>query len=102
VPPPLGIGWRTEATMGGCDLLTYFSGPGRFFAGGMAPLLVWGLVIVFLVYLAAKLIGVLGSGRAKESRDRADSLDILNLRFARGEISRDEYLKMRELLEQSR
>ncbi|HYR02816.1 MAG TPA: SHOCT domain-containing protein [Syntrophobacteria bacterium] len=68
----------------------------------MASLLVWGLVILFFVYLAAKLLGVLGSGRARESRDRADSLDILNLRFARGEISRDEYLKMRELLEQSR
>ena len=88
--------------MGGCDFLTYVSGPGGFFAGGMAPLSAWGLVIVFVVYLAAKLIGVLGSGRARESKDRADSLDILNLRFARGEISREEYLKMRELLEQSR
>ena len=88
--------------MGGCDFLTYVSGQGRFFAGGMAPLLVWGLVIVCLVYVAATLIGVLGSGRARESRDRADSLDILNLRFARGEISREEYLKMRELLEQAR
>ena len=98
MPPPLGIGWRTEATMGGCEFLTYFSGPGGFFAGGMAPLSAWGLVIVFVVYLAAKLIGVLGSGRARESKDRADSLDILNLRFARGEISREEYLeKKREI-----
>jgi putative membrane protein len=87
--------------MGGCDFLTYFSGPGGFFAGGMAPFLVWGLVIVFLVYLAVKLFGGMTTSRAGGKKDKDDSLEILNMRFARGEISREEYLKMRELLGQS-
>lgn len=87
--------------MQGCEFLSYFPGLGGFFPGGIVHVLLWGLIILVLVYLAGKLIGAISSDRVRENRDRVDSLSILKMRFARGEISREDYLRMREILEQS-
>jgi len=84
-----------------CDFFPYLSGLGTFFPWGVLHLLVWGVFILLVIWLAVKLFGALTTGRARGKRDKADSLDILNLRFARGEIGREDYLKMRELLKQS-
>lgn len=88
--------------MWGCNYSPFGGGWwGGIFPGNMWTLLLWGLIIVLLVYLATRLLrsGTNHSGHA--SRDREDSLSILKTRLARGEISIAEYTKMKQVLSQS-
>ncbi|HKB60858.1 MAG TPA: SHOCT domain-containing protein [Gallionellaceae bacterium] len=55
---------------------------------GFGMLLFWGLVIVVLIILLGNLWGPRGS--ATPSREKS-ALDILNERYARGEIEQEEY-----------
>lgn len=48
------------------------------------------IVLILALKYRAKNVGA--------TRDRNDSLSILSARFARGEISRDEFVKMKRLL----
>jgi len=66
--------------------------------------LFWGLGAALL--LAAVLVGVfflLGFRKAERTRraDREDSLDIIKVRLAKGEIDQEAYLAMKKILEQS-
>jgi putative membrane protein len=91
---------------------------------GILPVLMWGLgigympgmmgmmwygwwfmpliSIMFLVLIALGayylITELAGQGRS-EPRDRGRALEILKERYARGEITREEYMKMREELE---
>jgi putative membrane protein len=60
--------------------------------GGMSMWVLWILIVVALVWLAASA--------ARRNRDAAQrgktALEILEERYARGEIDRDEYLQKRE------
>jgi len=87
--------------MWGCNYFPYFSWVSRIFPGGIFSILLWGLIILLLVLLAIKLFGTFRSGRAGQNRDRYDSLEILKMRYARGEMSNEEYLKMKDVLLQS-
>jgi putative membrane protein len=74
----------------------WHTGPGMLFGG-----LIWILFVVLAVALAARFFR--GSwhdgGRAEP---RASGLDVLNERYARGEIGRDEYLqKKRDITERA-
>jgi len=68
-----------------------FMGFGPF--GGLLGL----LLFIFLIYLIAKLIQSVFS-KSNSRSDRQDSLTILKNRFAKGEISQEEYNRMREIL----
>lgn len=65
--------------------------------GGMwLWMLVWGLVLIALIAAVAFVAVRLGSG----GRDRGDgALRELEMRYARGELDREEYLQRREDLE---
>jgi putative membrane protein len=78
-----------------------FSWMGRFFPGGIISMLIWALIILALVYLAIKLFRALTSEQTEQNRDRFDSLEILKMRYARGEIGQEDYLTMKETLKQS-
>lgn len=70
---------------------SWFSGPGLFFHGPLGfivSLLFWGLV----VFLVIKLFRMLFSG---EESSLTTHLDILKERYARGEINKDEYHRMK-------
>lgn len=58
----------------------------------------WLFMILFLVVIVAVLIGLfryLGSGHPMGPMQGRTALDILNERYARGEIDRDEYQQKR-------
>jgi putative membrane protein len=74
---------------------------GSFFPGGIVSMLIWALIILAFVYLAIKLFRALTSEKIKQNRDNFDSFEILKMRYARGEISHEEYLTMKETLRQS-
>jgi uncharacterized membrane protein len=74
---------------------------GSFFPGGIVSMLIWVLIILAFVYFAIRLFRVLTSQQTKQNRDDFDSFEILKMRYARGEISHEDYLTMKETLKQS-
>jgi len=74
---------------------------GSFFSGGIVSMLIWVLIILALVYLGMKLFRALNLEQTKQNRDNFDSFEILKMRYARGELSHDEYVRMKKTLEQS-
>ena len=61
--------------------------------GGLAMLAFWGALIVGVVLLAR------GLGGGRRGRWHLSPTDILKRRYAKGEITRDEYEQMRKELE---
>ena len=72
-------------------------GSGYMWGGGLFSMLFWGVIIILLILLGAKLVHML---RPKNGGgvDREHSLRILQERFASGEIQREEYMHMKETL----
>ena len=87
--------------MGGCDYLPFSSWMGGGFGGVIFSLLFWGLIILVLVFLAIKLFGSIKSNKTSPFRDKNDSLEILQMRYANGEINQEQYNKMKGVLLQS-
>jgi len=82
----------------GCDYFPYFSWSGRFFSGGLLSTILWALILLIVVLLVMELFRFLRSRNAGLKRDREDSLNILKSRYARGELNRAQYLKMKGTL----
>ncbi|MBW2107752.1 MAG: SHOCT domain-containing protein [Deltaproteobacteria bacterium] len=80
-----------------CTLL-HFSRFTSFFPGGIVFALVWILILSAIVYVAARLFRTIRTCRSRINVIRADSLEILKTRYARGEISSQEYMKMKDVL----
>ena len=85
--------------MMGCDYLPFSSWMGGGYAGGIFSLLLWGLIILVLVFLAIKLFGSVKSSKSGPFRDKNDSLEILQMRYANGEINQEQYAKMKSILQ---
>lgn len=65
---------------------------------GMVWMIVFWVAILAVVYL---IVRSLGSSEARAGRAR-DAMEILDERFARGEISEEEYTSRRRVLEVTR
>jgi len=86
------------------NTMGYGAGLG-FGAGGWLALLGCALLILGVVVLIAWLIGRLGSSAQYPAPPRPvgqDAQEILRLRFARGEISKDDYLATKQTLDGDR
>ena len=85
--------------MWGCNLNGNIPFLGYFFSHGLFSLLIWGVILALVVVLISK---VLGKRSVKGSNhDQIDSLELLKIRFAKGEIDKDEFLRMKKILSQS-
>jgi putative membrane protein len=85
--------------MWGCDYLPIgVSWRGGFFPGSFGHLLIWVLVILLLAFLAIRIFKSQTHNSPGSSLDRIDSLAILKSRFASGEISQEEFVKMKQIL----
>jgi putative membrane protein len=60
---------------------------GMGFGGGIFMILFWILIILGVVYLLKVLLG----GRSEAGKQRETARDILEKRFARGEILKEEF-----------
>lgn len=68
--------------------------------GFLGMIFIWGLLILGSVWLIKALFsGGINQPREKPEQDEK-AIDILNKRYARGEISREEYLEMNKDLKQ--
>jgi putative membrane protein len=84
--------------MWNCNLGVPFT-HGSFLGHGPFGLLLHILLAVVLIYVLIRIgRAIFARGGANENRDSSDSLEILRARFARGEISAEEYQRMREIL----
>lgn len=92
------------AIMWGCDYIPFLSGSswaGGFFPGGILYLLVWGLIVLLFIFAAVRIFKAITADKSVSYRDRIDSIAILKARFAKGEISSEEFHKMKQILSQS-
>jgi uncharacterized membrane protein len=74
--------------------------------GGFSPasvfsLVLWALVILLIVFLAMRIFRAQNHTPRGLAQDRFDSEAILKARFAKGEISEEEFVKMTEILSRS-
>ncbi|PIP38722.1 MAG: hypothetical protein COX19_11115 [Desulfobacterales bacterium CG23_combo_of_CG06-09_8_20_14_all_51_8] len=51
-----------------------------------------------LGYLILKFINLLKFNHESHTKDRNDSLEIIKMRFAKGDLSSEEYVRMRDIL----
>lgn len=72
---------------------------GMGLGGGLLMLLFWIVIILGIVALARWLWNSAPGGTDKSASERHRALDILDERYARGEIDEDEYQEKRRHLE---
>ena len=82
----------------------YDWGWGAWLVMSVGMVLFWGLVIAGIVVLVRYLSGTGQGGPPASSPDpgRPSAQELLDERFARGEIDQDEYTRRRELLRAGR
>jgi putative membrane protein len=87
--------------MWGCNYLSLGQRwGGGFFPGSFGHLFIVVLVILLVAFLAIRIFKSQTHNSPRSSLDRIDSLTILKSRFARGEISEEEFIKMKQILSQ--
>ena len=69
-----------------------------FGGGGIFMILFWGLIILGVVYLAK---GLLGGGSTEEKKSES-AQEVLGKRFAKGEISKEEFEDAMEVLKRNK
>lgn len=69
------------------------NGMGGWF-GGIGMILFWGILILLVWYLIKQIGG--GGASGKGSTQSESALDILKKRYARGEISKEEFDRMKQ------
>jgi putative membrane protein len=85
--------------MWGCNYFPFSGGwSGGYFPGGIFSLLIWGLIIGLIAYVVIRVVKTQTHLPNGSSQDRTDSLSILKTRYAKGEISEEEFIKMKHLL----
>lgn len=85
--------------MWGCNYLgSWGSG---IFPHGIFFMLVWILIIALAIYVAIRIFRTRTPNTGAWSQDRIDSLQILKARFANGEITQEEFAKIKQVLSQS-
>ena len=71
---------------------------GSFLPGSLFSLLLWGLVILLIVFFTIRIFKSQTREPRWPAQDRFDSEVILKARFAKEEISQEEFLTMRQTL----
>ena len=65
--------------------------------GGLLSMLFWVVLVIIMLFLVVKLVHLLRP-KSGGGVDRDHSLRILQKRFASGDITRDDFLHMKETL----
>ena len=69
---------------------------GYFLSHGFLSLLFWGVLLALAVVLISKIFGKKPEKVIND--DQSDSLEILKMRFAKGEIDKEEFQRMKQIL----
>lgn len=94
------IFWTAPALAQGLDGREFFRhydfGFGHMLFGGLMMIVFWGGIIVLIVFAVRWLGG--GPARRERPAGRPSALEILQERYARGEIDHDEFERRKQLL----
>ena len=85
--------------MWGCNFNGNIPFFGYFFSHGLFSLLIWIAVLVIVLTVVSQIFR--RRSVTVTSNDQTDSLELLKIRFAKGEIDKDEFLRMKQILSQS-
>lgn len=77
-----------------------WTGWGGWISMTVAMVAFWGVITALVVWMVRQ--GPSGGGRGESSASRRDATSILEARFARGEIDREEFEERREVLRAAR
>ena len=75
-------GFYNDGVWGGGNMMSWFG-------GGLMMIVFWALIVMLIVWLVREI-----SGRHSGSNSRV--LDILKERYAKGEISKEQFVAMKE------
>lgn len=87
--------------MWGCNLYTDIPFVRSLFSYGFFSLLIWVAIIIALVFALAMIFKRIRNPQESTVRDSKDSLEFLKIRYAKGEIGHEDYIKMKKILCQS-
>ncbi len=68
---------------------------------GFFSLLLWVALIIALVFVLTRIFRQFRNPREGNIRDSKDSLEFLKIRYAKGEIDHEDYIRMKQILSQS-
>jgi uncharacterized membrane protein len=87
--------------MWGCNFYSDLPFVGSLFSYGFFSLLIWVAIILTLVFVLIRIFRQIRNSRGGNIRDSKDSLEFLKIRYAKGEIGHEDYIKMKQILSQS-
>ena len=81
-----------------CNFAAGIPWTGYFGFRGFFSLLILGLMIFLIIFFILKAVKRAEGGNSPNVSDRHDSLEILKIRYARGELDNAEFNKMKQIL----
>jgi uncharacterized membrane protein len=86
--------------MWGCNFFSDIPFVRSLLPYGFFSLLLWVALIIALVFVLTRIFRQSRNLRASTVRDSEDSLKFLKIRYAKGEIGHEDYIKMKQILSQ--
>jgi uncharacterized membrane protein len=68
---------------------------------GFFSLLIWVAIIITLAFVITRIFRQTRNPREGNIRDSEDSLEFLKIRYAKGEIGHEDFIRMKQILAQS-
>ena len=87
--------------MWGCNFISDVPFVRSLLPYGFFSLLIWVAIIIALGFLLTRIFRQTRNPRAGNIRDSKDSLEFLKIRYAKGEIGHEDYVRMKQILSQS-
>ena len=84
--------------MMGCDYFTNMPLIGFLFSRGILPLIFLSLIIFTIIFIIRTISRNNDRQHDSVASDRSDSLDILKVRYAKGEIDSEDFNKMKQVI----
>jgi uncharacterized membrane protein len=87
--------------MWGCNFISDVPFVRSLLPYGFFSLLIWVALIIAFVFVLTRIFRQSRSSRESNIRDNEDSLEFLKIRYAKGEIGHEDYVRMKQILSQS-
>jgi len=79
----------------------FYGGSGLGFLGMFIPMLIWLVIVVGIIYLVSRWFGGQSKLTTSENQNRGEgdsAIELLNKRYATGELTTEEYNAMKKEL----
>ena len=87
--------------MWGCNFFSDMPFVRSMLPYGLFSLLLWVALIIALVFVITRILKQFRNSKEGNIRDSSDSLEFLKIRYAKGEIDHEDYIRMKQILSQS-